>query len=132
VPGADGIERPRRRRLDPCGRRADVLQAEGDLGLYTREDDLILRILEDARDGSGKLCRPGAPRVHSGDLDAPGENAPVEVRDEPGERAQKRRLPSTRGAEEANDLAGSEVERHRVERRPVGAGVAVRQLPDTR
>src|SRR4029450_5810065 len=50
-------------------------------------------------------------------------------RDEPGERAQKRRLPSTRGAEEANDLAGSEVERHRVEGRPGGARVAGAPLP---
>jgi hypothetical protein len=132
MPGADGMERRRRRRLDPCGRRADVLQSEGDLGLDTREDDLILRILEDARDGSGKLGRPGAPRVHPGDLDAPGENASVEVRDEPGERAQKRRLPSTGGAEEADDLALLKGERHRVERRPIGARIAVRQLPGPR
>jgi hypothetical protein len=67
-------------------RGADVFQPEGDLGPDTGEDDLILGILEDAGDRSGELGGPGTPRVDPTDLDASGENAAVEVRDEPGER----------------------------------------------
>ena len=57
------------------------------------------------------------PRVEAGDLDAPGEAAAVEVRHEPGERAQQRRLPAAGGAEQRDHLAGAELERDVVERR---------------
>ena len=50
-------------------------------------------------------------RVEPGDDDPAGEAAAVEVRHEPGERAQQRRLPGARGAEQRDDLARLELER---------------------
>ena len=48
---------------------------------------------------------PRFARVEAGDDDAAGEDAAVEVRDEPGERAQQRRLAGARRAEQRDVLA---------------------------
>ncbi len=54
--------------------------------------DLILRVLEDRGDVAGERCGRGLARVEPADDDAAREDAAVEVRHEPGERAQQRRL----------------------------------------
>ena len=72
-----------------------------------RHHDLVLRILEDGRHRAGELGRSVAARVEPGDDDPAGEAATVEVRHEPGERAQERRLPGARRAEERDDLPSS-------------------------
>ena len=54
---------------DALRRRADVLEAECDLVRDPPEDDLVLRILEERRDASGKLGRARAPGVAAVDLD---------------------------------------------------------------
>ena len=58
--------------------------------------DLVLGVLEERRDRPGELGRPRAARVAAGDLDAAREAAAVEMRHEPGERAQQRRLARAR------------------------------------
>ena len=130
--GADRGERPSRARADQLRRRADVLQPERDLGGHAREHDLVLGILEERRDGSREVGRPRAPGVVAGDLDAAGEAAAVEVRHEPGQRAQQRRLAAAGGAEQRDHLARLEVERDAVQRRCRGLRVGERQLLDPR
>ena len=90
----------------------EVLEAEGDLVRDPPEDDLVLRILEERRHGAGELGGAGAARVAAVDLDPALEAAAVEVRDEPGERAQQRRLPGAGGPEQGDDLAGFDPERN--------------------
>ncbi len=85
----EGGAHPRR---DLGGRRAHVLDAEGDLVFDAAEDHLVLRILEDGRDDAGEIGRPRPARVVSADLHASFEPAAVEVRDEPGQGAHERRL----------------------------------------
>ena len=77
-----------------------------------RHDDLVLGILEHRRDRSRQVGRPGAARVAAGDDDAPGEAAAVEVRHQPGERAQERGLPRAGRAEQGDALARLDRERH--------------------
>ena len=96
---------------DLCRRRAEVLEPERDLVLDAAEDDLVLGVLEERRDLVGEIGRAEAAGVASGDLDPALEAAAVEVRDEPGQRAQKRRLAGARGAEERHDLTGLDLER---------------------
>ena len=106
----EGGAHPRR---DLGGRRADVLDAEGDLVPDTAEDHLVLRILEDGRDEAGEVGRPRPASVVPADLHASLEPAAVEVRHEPGQGAHERRLARARGAEDGDDLAGTELERQR-------------------
>ena len=61
--------------------------------------------------------RDRSPGVAARDLDASLEAAAVEVRDEPGERAQQRRLARARRAEQRDDLARLDRERDVRERR---------------
>jgi len=114
---ADRCERLRRSWADPLRRRAEVLEPERHLGGHAREHDLVLRVLEERRNGSREIGGTQAPRVMAGDLDAAGKTAPVEVRHEPGKRAQQRRLPTAGGAEQRDHLAGAELERDVVQRR---------------
>ena len=97
---------------------------------HAREHDLVLGILEERRDGSREVGRPRAPRVVAGDLDAAGKAAAVEVRHEPGQRAQQRRLAAAGGAEQRDHLAGLEVERDAVQRRCRRLRVGERELLD--
>ena len=97
--GADRCERSSRARADQLRRRTDVLQPERHLGGHACEHDLVFGILEERRDGSREVGRPRAPGVVAGDLDAAGEATAVEVRHEPGQRAQQRRLAAAGGAE---------------------------------
>ena len=117
VRGTDGRQRSLRARQDRLRRHADVLEPEGDLRLDLREDDLILRILEDGRDRARELRRMRVARVAAGDLDAAAEVPAVEPRHEPAERAHERRLAGAGGAEHEHDLARVDPERDAVERR---------------
>jgi hypothetical protein len=85
VLGADRGERIERPRLDLDGRSADILEPESDLVQDAREDHLVLRILEERRDGSSERRRAVASRVEAGDLDPARERAAVEMRHERGE-----------------------------------------------
>ena len=92
VTGAQGSEGLEDASLDLQRRHAEVLETELELVLDAGHHDLVLRVLEDARDCAGQVARPRRPRVPPIDLDTPGEASSVEVRHQPGENAQKRRL----------------------------------------
>ena len=83
-------------RPDLLRRDGDVLEPERDLVLDARHHDLVLGILEDRRDDPRELGGPVRPRVEAADLDPAREPAAVEVRHEPRERAQQRRLAAAR------------------------------------
>ena len=117
VQRVDRLERALDARPDLGGRDAEVLEPEGDLVRDDRHHDLVLRILEDRRDGPGKRGRPRRTRVEAGDDDSAGEAAAVEVRHEPCERAQQGRLSGARWAEQRHNLAGLELERDVLQRR---------------
>ena len=102
---------PRDPRPDLLGRHADVLETERDLVLDARHHDLVLGILEHRRDGPGELGGAVRARVEAADLDPAGEAAAVEMRHEPGERPQQRRLAAAGRPEQRDDLAGLELER---------------------
>ena len=106
---SQGLVHPR---PDLVGRHADVLEAEGDLVRHLGHHDLILRILEHRGDDAGELRRARLPRVDPADDDAAREDTAVEVRDEPRERPQERRLPRTRRAEQGDMLAVADLQRH--------------------
>ena len=74
---------------------------------------------------------PCDARVQPADLDPAGEAATVEVRHEPRERAQERRLAAARGAEQRDDLARVELERDVAHRRHA-ARVGEREPLDAR
>ena len=93
VERVDRRERAFDTRPDLGGRDAEVLEPEGDLVRDDRHHDLVLRILEDRCDRSGERGGPCLTGIEPGDDDAAGEAAAVEVRHEPCERAQQRRLP---------------------------------------
>ena len=86
------------------------------------EDDLVLGILEDGRDRAGQLGRPCVARVAAADLDPAVEAAAVEMRNEPGERAQQRRLARPGRPEQRDQLALLELERDVAQRRAPVAG----------
>ena len=102
--------RPDLRRLDP-----DVLEAECDLVRHPAHHDLVLGILKDRGHDSRELGGPGLTRIDSAHDHASGEDAAVEVRDEPCEGTEKRRLPRARRAEQQHVLAVAELERDAVE-----------------
>ena len=129
---ADRLERLPRARRDLARRRPEVLEPERDLRLYAGKDDLLLRILEDRRDGSGELGRPVGPSVETGDRDPAGEAPAVEVRHEARERAEQRRLPRAGRSQADDELAGRELERDAVEGGSAGVGVRERQPVDPR
>jgi hypothetical protein len=108
---------------DVGGRRAEILEPEGDLVLDPAEHDLVLRVLEQRGHLVRKVGGPEATRVPAGHLDATLEAPAVEVRNEPRERTKERRLARARGAEERHDLARLDAERDVVQRRAVSAGV---------
>jgi hypothetical protein len=129
VQHADRRQRLLHARPDLVRGRAQVLEAEGDLVLDARHDDLVLRILEDRRHRASQLCGPRSSRVEAADLDRAGEAPAVEVRHEPGQRADERRLAGAGRAEHGDDLAGLDRQRH-VDERSVRARVAVREPVD--
>jgi len=90
---------------DLRGRGAEVLEPERDVVAHERHEDLILRILEDRRDGAREVGRARMSRVQPPDLDAAGEAPAVKVRHEAGQRPQERRLPGPGRAEQRHDLA---------------------------
>ena len=107
-----GLQRPLDSRPDLGRRGAEVLQSERDLVRGDRHHDLVLRILEDRRSRARKLCGARVTRVEARDDHAPRKAAAVEMRDEPGERPQQRRLAGAGGAEERHHLSRLERERH--------------------
>jgi hypothetical protein len=130
--GIDGRERgvhprPDRRRVD-----REVLEAERHLVGDEGHDDLVFGILEDARHRPCQLGRARPPGVSPAHLDAPGEPSPVEVRHEPGESAQERRLAASGGAEESDGLARLELEGHVRQGRCPGTRIREREAVDAR
>ncbi len=125
------VERVRHALRDLARRRADVLEPERDLRLDAAEHDLVLGILEDGRDGAGELGGARAARVEARDLDAALEPAAVEVRDEPGERTQDRRLAGAGRPEQQQHLARLDRQRHVVEREPA-VGIREREPGERR
>ena len=123
-------ERLERSIVDLQRRHPEVLEAELELVLDAGHDDLVLRVLEDARNRAGQVARPCRPRVPPGDLDPAGKPPAVEVRNQSGESAQQRRLSRARRPEQADELAGMHLQRDLVERGQLDAGVVVRQLLD--
>ena len=128
---ADLTERDGDLRPDLLGRDGHVLETERDLVLDARHHDLVLRVLEDRRDDAGELGRAVRPGVQAADLDPAGEAATVEVRHEPRQRAQERRLAAAGGAEQRDDLARVELEREITHRRHA-ARVGEREPLDAR
>src|SRR4029077_20986331 len=120
-------ERAVHTRPDLHRRRAKVFEPERDLVLYAAEDDLVLGVLEQGGDLVREIRRAEAAGGASGDLDPALEPAAVEVRNEPGQRAQECRLAGARRAEERDDLARLDLERDVAERRRVHAWIRVRQ-----
>ena len=116
VEGVHGGERRLDARPDLGGRRAEVLEPESDLVRDDREDDLILRILEDRGDRSRQIGGSRGPRIQSRDDSSTREAAAVKMRDEARERPQQRRLAGSRRAEQRHDLARLELQRERPER----------------
>ena len=102
---------------EALGLDAQVLEAEGDLVRDARHHDLVLRILEQRRHRAGELGRPRRARVPAVDGDAALEAPAVEVRHEPGERAQEARLARAGRAEQRDELARLDGERDVHERR---------------
>jgi len=131
VRGADRGQGLRSTRQDLRRRRAEVLEPERDLVVHAREDDLVLRVLEERRHRAGEVRRVHAARVQPGDLDRAGEAAAVEVRHEPGQRPQQGRLPAARGPKQRDHLARLELQRDAAQRL-VLAGVGERELADGR
>src|SRR6266545_2044827 len=129
--GADGLERDEGAREDLRRRRAEVLEPEGNLVPDPAENDLILRVLEERGDDAGELGGVSDPRVEAGDLHSPGEAAAVEVRHEPRERAEQRRLARAGGPEERYHLARLDPEGH-LRQRIRHVRVRERQLVDPR
>jgi hypothetical protein len=97
--------RPDLRRLD-----AGVLETERDLVHNPAHHDLVLGILKDGGDDARELRRTSLACVDPAHDHAPAEDAAVEMRDEPGERAQKGRLPRAGGAEQQHVLTVGELE----------------------
>ena len=118
-------------RQDRLRRRADVFERKRNLGVDAPEDDLVLRVLEDRRDGSGELGGTRTARIAARHLNAPFEAAAVEPRHEPGERAHERGLAGTGGTEEQHDFAVLDLERDVAQRRQ-GFRIREREPFDTR
>ena len=111
-------------------RHAEVLEPELELVLDAGHDDLVLGILEDGGDRPGQVAWPRRPCLASSDLDPAGEPTAVEVRHQAGERAQQRRLARPGRPEQTDELAGSDLQRDGIQRRPPVARIAVRQAVD--
>ena len=79
---------------------AAVLERERELGAHGAHHDLRLRVLEQRPGDGGQLGRAVLARVEPARHQPPGELAAVEVRDEPGRRAQQRRLARAGAARE--------------------------------
>ena len=116
-------------RPDRLRRHSEVLEAERDLVLDPHHHDLVLGILEDRRHRPRELGgagRAGVPAVH---LDPTREPAAMEVRHEPGQRPQQRRLAAAGGPEQRHHLTLVELEREVAYRRSA-AGVREREAAD--
>ena len=112
VPRADGGERACNTAGDLARRRAEVLEAEGDLVLDARHDDLVLRILEERGHGAGEIGWPVRAGVQPRHGHRAREAAAVEVRNEPREGAEQGRLPRAGGTEQHDELSGLDRQRH--------------------
>ena len=117
-------------RPDLAGRPADVLEAEGDLVRDPAEDDLVLGILEEGCNLACEVGRAEPPGVPAGDHDPAPEPPAVEVRNEPRQRAEERRLARAGRAEQRHDLARLDPERDVRERGLLRARVGEREPLD--
>jgi hypothetical protein len=132
VERVDRLERVLGARPDLGRRRAGVLEPEGDLVLDASHHDLILRVLEDGRDRPRELGGSSVTRIASADDDCAPEAPTVEVRNEPSERAQHRRLARAGRSEHDDDLAGTELEGEIPDSRYVCSRVGERETRDGR
>ena len=111
---------------DRRGAPAAVLEREGQLRAHRAHDDLRLRVLEQRARDRRQLRRAVRARVEAARDEPSGELPAVEVRDEPGRRAQQRRLARAGAAREHDELAGLDPQRDVGERRRGRAGIGVR------
>ena len=88
---------------------------------------MVLGVLEEGSDRARELGGTHTARIHARHLDAAGETPAVEVRHEPGERAQERRLARARRAEQRDNLARVQLQRD-IAKREAALGVGIRQL----
>ena len=102
--------RQRRRRL------AAVLERQLELGPHAAHHHLRLGLLEHRAAHGGQLARAVLAHVEPADLELAARLAAVEVRDEPAERAQQRRLARAGQAGQHGERAGLDLERDVVER----------------
>ena len=99
-----------------------ALERERDLAVDGEHDRAGLGILEDDARPRADLGRARVTRVESGHAAAAAETAAVEVRDEPAERPQQRRLARAARAREQHELAFGELEIDAGERVALGPG----------
>ena len=125
---ADRGERRAGARQDLPRCQAEVLETERDLRVDTRENNLVLRLLEQRRDDSCEFRRTRDARVLPADRHPPGEVAAVEMGNESSECAQQRRLTGTGCAEQRDELPGLDGQRDIVERRPLALRIRERQM----
>ncbi len=114
------LDAARHRRAAP----AAVLERERQLGADGAHDHLGLGILEQRAGDRGERGRAVLARVQPAAGELARERAAVEVRHEPGGRAQERRLARAGGAGQHDELARLDRQRHVAQRR-LGAGVGV-------
>ncbi len=116
--------------VDWVGGDPEVLEAERDLVLDPRHHDLILGVLEHRGYGAGERGGAVLAGVEARHLDAAAKAPAVEVRDEPREGTEQRRLAAAGRPEQRDDFAGLELKRDV----PYGrhaAGIGERQAADS-
>ena len=137
----EGAQRPRAQRrepeeveglLDAAADRRRVqthrLHAVGDLVLDDVRDERRRRVLLDEPDDGREVARSVLGGVESVDGDAARQRAAAEVRHEPVDGAQQRRLAAARGTDDEDELALGDLERDVVEAGSGGAGILHRHV----
>ena len=116
------------------GRRlAAMLERQLQLGAHAAHHHLALGFLEDRAAHRGQLARPVLAHVEPGHLELPARLAAVEVRHEPAERPQQRRLAGARHPGQHGEGPRLELERDVAERgTAVALGVGVAEAAGTR
>src|SRR4051812_10884896 len=107
--GPDCSERLVGAQCDLSRRGAEIFQPECHFANHARQDDLLLRILEDACDRARELGGTRRSCVEPGDLHTSLEAAAVEMRYEPGKGTKQGRLTRARFSEQRDDLTRIEL-----------------------
>ncbi len=98
-------------RATAAARLAAVLERQRQLGAHAAHHDLGLGVLEDGPADGGQLARPVVAHVEARDRQLAHDLAAVEVRHQPAERAQQRRLARSRLAGQQREAARRQLER---------------------